>query len=212
MPNQGPNSGLSEALLRRRLEGLEGPSGPIDGATFRPPLQLPTGDPHTPPTTEREALDRFGRVLRGAYRTSEPNGQLPSVPHPSMFQADPVVVGSPEMATLAKLLYDQDPRTKAGIKRIIAGPNEDVEALLEDGSFGSKNYGNASLYGTFNHRTRDMTVNPELSAVSSYEPTLFETLAHELTHAAGYGEDDARRATNPFRYTRDIELPQQKQR
>jgi hypothetical protein len=107
----------------------------------------------------------------------------PSVPHPSMFQADPPVVGDEMLQMLAQRLMDLDPRTKQNISRIVQGPtNGSIQTMRRDGE-NPLDYDKSRLMGSYDPKQRDISINPSLKG-----DVLFETLAHEMAHAAGQGE------------------------
>lgn len=118
-------------------------------------------------------------------------GDLPSVPPPSSFQPDPLVVGSPELARQAKRMLDLDPRTKSKVSTITQGPTKGtMEDMLEYG-LPIDSFKNTSLLGMYDRRNGALGLSPRLS-----RDALLSVLVHEIAHASGHEELGAEQAEN----------------
>jgi hypothetical protein len=118
----------------------------------------------------------------------------PEVPHPSMFQADPPVVGDEMLQMLAQRLMDLDPRTKSNISRIVQGPTTGAISQLKKDGVDPLDYTKSNLMGTYNRKGGDISINPGLKNWDVYE-----TLAHEMAHASGHDEGGAQALDNRLR-------------
>lgn len=137
-------------------------------------------------------LDELQAHYKAAHKTVDRSffGVNPPVPPPSSFIPDPFVVGTPHEARLAKTLLDLDPIAKQNVGSITYGPTNASMRQMVDSGLTIDRFGSTNLQGVYDHLGNNpIGINPNLRDVES-----LPTLAHEIGHAAGYGEEGAQKA------------------
>jgi hypothetical protein len=139
--------------------------------------------------------DLFREVM-GQYRAEGTEFDVPPVIQPSVFQPDPLVIGSPWLAKLARTIIDLDPVAKESISKVTLGPTRaSIDETLEQfpsGRLGNDGWGHLpgnNLLGVYARRVeQDIALNPRLLEDTD---KLFDVLVHEVAHAAGHDEAGA---------------------
>jgi len=119
---------------------------------------------------------------------------LPPAPNSTLLQPDPLVVGSPMLAQVAKAVLDLDPETKARAGIITQGPNESSMRLMDKSGLPMDYFDGTSLAGVTDvvpndTNTRAVGIQPGMS-----DYLTVATLIHELAHVAGGYEGTAEKA------------------
>lgn len=127
------------------------------------------------------------------YLLEDNNINLPNVPRPSMFQRDPLVVGSPANATMAKNILDLDPKTKSNVSSVTFGPTKGSMDEMVRSNINPGHFEGTSLLGVYGLDNHAIGVQPGMSQKEN-----LDTLIHEIAHAAGYGESGAQKAESIF--------------
>jgi hypothetical protein len=136
-------------------------------------------------------------LYRAAGRDPYPGDQfyfgdtLPTLPQrPTMFQPDPLVIGSPDYARRAKELYDLDPRTKSNIGIISTAPTSKSmwKTAKDQTTYDPVNP--ADFIGIVDKVSKpgDTGLRQNIYSVPEYEhgrEVAMRTLAHEIGHTAG---------------------------
>jgi hypothetical protein len=131
-----------------------------------------------------EALQR----LIAPYPKEDLGGDLPPVAHPPQFRPSTTVVGSPELAQEVERLLRFMPELRGRADRVTQGPTRgSIEEAIDRGKDPTQGYP-AGLGGITIHQPHgtgaDVSIDP-----SFHGDQLRNTLAHEIAHTAGVGED-----------------------
>lgn len=104
-----------------------------------------------------------------------------NVPHPTMFQPDPLVVGDPWEARIAQKLLDLDPQIKQNVSRVYSGgPSPNTLRSIMGQNFEPREFNNLNLEGAYSPNDKTIDVVPRLG-----QHDFIKTLLHEMSHAAG---------------------------
>lgn len=115
----------------------------------------------------------------------------------------PTVVGT-DLGREYDRLQKYNPRINERISRVQAGPGAAVGTAMQGGGpakLSPEDFGRSNLLGIFLPEKGEININPSLGSpehlrrygkTSTYNEKLGDVLAHEMTHAAGYGETTAR--------------------
>lgn len=144
----------------------------------------------------KDLLQTIFMSLRGKQADSQKIPELP--PSPAGFQPDPPMVMSPKNARLTKTILDLDPYIKRGVKSIVQGPTSGSMSFMQWKKEPVDTFPMSRLLGVQNPADRSIGINPDIP--SGYEvvsPSIrskgmgfLNTLIHELTHAAGYNNEE----------------------
>ena len=142
------------------------------------------------PPAEQQSIQELREHLHaGDPRIPWARGNMPEVYPPAVFQPDPLVVGSPELARQAKKLLDLDPRTKAQVNKIVHGPTRGTMQDMVRSKLPIDAFQNTNLLGQYSLRNHDIALSPRLNGGQA-----LSVLAHEIAHAAGHNEAGAEKA------------------
>lgn len=143
-----------------------------------------------PSPEQQRALDAIQEQYRAGHKGMAGETD-PMVPHPSLFQRDPLVIGGgtdrARLAQEAKRLLDLDPTTKARAGSMTFGPTAGSMDLMHDQQFDMGTAGGTNLLGVTDHRTNNIGIQRHYDSADSIEGTM----AHEIAHVAGHGEKGA---------------------
>ena len=193
----GMASGLYMALMDR-LKRAESLSDQEKEDTFR--LAAHIGN--NPSTTWAPDLETVLHPLK-ALGLGKPN--LPTLPDkPPRFRPDPLVIGQPDKARSVNQLLNYVPDLKnEQTHRILMGPTQPVVDNMLASGLSVTDYPRSNLLGVFHIPTGDISINPGFQYDNSkagsrgwtyQDPDEFSTtVAHELMHGRGFGEDAAYR-------------------
>lgn len=132
-----------------------------------------------------------------ASNPSQGDGSLPpSPPPPQTFQPEPFVNNPYGQSVLHEALRTVPAIGSHLTGRIQVGPDQESTDALSESGLRPDEYGESTLLGTHNRRTHDISISP---ATATSNDEIAGTLMHELTHAAGYGEDEAYQVGNATR-------------
>jgi hypothetical protein len=146
-----------------------------------------------------DPIKRIGAALRkpGTYddilpppsqkRLIQLDGDLPPVlAPPPIFESDPMVVGSPELGQLVRMLLNQAPGLRRRVKQISQRPLVEEDEMV----FGRVNRDNSIDLGVSLEKDPVHYSDQEGSWV---QPSILATLVHELAHVGGNSEGDAQK-------------------
>lgn len=138
-------------------------------------------------------------ILRGYWNKPQMSdkriwvdGQSINIPDaPAAFKPRPTVVGS-RISDLLEPILSIAPELAGKFKTIQSGVSEDVVDDFIDShrrggqKFSPLDFENTNAAGYYNRSTGKITINPHRL---NYDDELANTIAHELTHAAGHNDD-----------------------
>lgn len=133
-----------------------------------------------------EVTDR----MKGRAFSPEGSDELIPPAAPSIFQDEPLAVGSPEFARAVHATIRDFPGVaRKGVPRVIQGPtNGSMRVMLKNQhpKLNIDDFADTTLLGVTDTRNNEIGINPKLKGSK-----LYGTLAHEFSHAVGSGEDSA---------------------
>ena len=135
-------------------------------------------------------MEELGQIFKNKNNSNPGMGELPYIPRPSMFQPDPLVIGRPEEAQLAKRMIDLDPITKEKVKQIMFGPDKSSMTRMSESKLPIDSYRDTSLLGVTDRESGNISINPGVFIGSSTDDAT-NTLAHEISHRSGYRDPDS---------------------
>lgn len=149
------------------------------------------------PTLTPEMRQLLANVLGSGkkpynMRHDNPSAMPPYPPSPPMFQKDPPVLGSPQIARMVKMILDIDPYVKQRVSKVSTGPDvADVVGRLGGSNFAPHQFDQTTLAGRYGVDTGQMFINPGPPRNQFDPKEILSTIAHETTHGAGFGEGTA---------------------
>lgn len=164
------------------------PQNPLEGLKAAKPVPYPAEAQQVIRENMGEGQQTFPGDL---YHTSTDDNLL--IPHsPREFSTEPLVNDSDAQNALHNILRVAPQMTHA-LGKVTMGPNMDAIDTLKKSHFHPEDYSRTNLMGITNRNTHDISLNPGLK-----RPELDSVLVHEMTHAAGHGETQAKEAGNNF--------------
>lgn len=144
------------------------------------------------------ALMDKGRIMAGALIDNE----RPIPPgHPPAFKPDPFI-NDPLVQQLYRRIARKVPRVLDTTGKVVVGPNDDTLEELKDSKYTPLDYDQLNLLGTTNVNNGNVSLNPRL--ITGHDPgKLLNTLSHELTHTAGFGDTKAYQVGNDMQTVND---------
>jgi len=164
---------------------------------------------------EVEEVAKRAHTDKDEIYVAEPGGDKDSevfVPTPPDFRPfTSTVVGPPALARTVEKIYKLVPHLRGVSQEIIMGPNRAVMESMDEQNtlgklkgknrWGPENYESAPMLGVTD-RSPEGENNISLNPIHNYgdfRPSeLDNTVAHELSHVAGYGHPDAYRLGDLF--------------
>jgi hypothetical protein len=177
------------------------PLKPIEDSLDAGPLQRKFEDPHSKLVQMVKNLDdRKDDVYEKG------DDYLPLPPHPYPFKQEPFV-NNPLVGQMLHRIIRKVPAAANSVGRVTVGPDiNTVDRMMPPDEsqmtmsqklnkiMGNQitplDYDKSNLYGTTNTNTGDISINPALTKGAGRD-LLLQTLSHELTHAAGFGDQTA---------------------
>lgn len=142
-----------------------------------------------------KAVDEFSEHLKaprwqgqfGASMEVEGLGKMPYIPHPTMFQPDPLVVGGKDQAIQGLRMLNLNPIVKQNVSQITHGPTRGTMEQMIDSQLMPGDFENTNLLGQYDRSNKQIAISPRLRRPGTQLPVL----GHELAHAAGWFENGA---------------------
>lgn len=148
---------------------------------------------------EPSALQKLALPNSEVLHLDTENGRVPTIiPHPPQFQPRPLGVGQ-DVGKLLEQILTFAPALQGRIGKVQFGPSQPMFNALRDSRFHPEDLERLNIMGATSMSTGDIGLNPSvLTDTSGF--SLPATLAHEVTHAAGYANEQhpevARRIVN----------------
>lgn len=127
---------------------------------------------------------------------------LPPRPENPYGQPDTPVMGSPQLARLVWSIMNQEPSLRSKVSRVQTGPTPALVDFIGDSKIPPEKFARTNVLGLYDLDAHDIWINPDMP-VGGHKPGLeslrgnpredmIATLVHELEHARGGDEMDAR--------------------
>lgn len=130
------------------------------------------------------------------YNEQEERPTLPE--RPTMFKPQPSIIGTDAARSFERLRKILPDIGSSNTKSIQFGPGAGAINVLMRGGLNPSDYDRSNIEGTFKASTGTIDLNPSLRGENHIDPIL----AHELSHAAGSNEEEARSVEKAIREIR----------